>query len=74
MGRPKRLYPCSKRDGRLVSVQFSLNGEADSVLFGQTPKLGKLGDQTRSHIILDIKWHCDLLQNTWISKKGYSNI
>ena len=50
MGRPKRLYPYPKRDGRLVSVQFSLNGEANSILFGQTPKLGKLGDQIRGHI------------------------
>ncbi|MFD0463314.1 hypothetical protein ACFQY9_17220 [Microvirga aerilata] len=56
------------------SVQFGLNCEPDGILFGQTSKLRKLGDQIGSGIILDIERHREVLQNIRISKIIYPNI
>jgi hypothetical protein len=74
MGRPKRLYPCSKWDGQVNSVQLSLNSEANGVLLGQATKLRELGDQIGRGIVLDIQRHLNVPKDIRIFKQEYSNI
>lgn len=52
MGSTQGSHPFSEWDGLFGSMHFGLNGKMNGGLFGQTAKLGQLGDKIGCRIIL----------------------